>query len=355
MRKLDTTAKFYAIAALSYWAIILTHILGKYYVRSEPLTWDWGIANLLDSLIRPAPGLLEIMTGYCIFQLRKPLKWEWKAVLSFYEKRAIEWWLPILAMICLILPYWGTYNKGNVSYTDIFLTFSGVLETPAYPFWLGLVIIACDLVAPAMWLLDTTERRVSIHLLTLSWLFLIIAPSILGMDPITNNLFFKHVGYLLIGGYYFSPVYRRVMRRPNKNWISGIFFVSMIITLLIPFYEHWSGIDRWYPHSLRDYTRVYVFLYTITSAIFIFMFFEAHKNCVTTLLKLLHLCFPAFLIHSWIIECGIYWSFNVAVLGLVLKTVIVAGIIWSWAALWRFIQKDLKNSRAMIGKEPKNA
>jgi hypothetical protein len=356
MRQQNAAVYFDALAVLGYGAIILTHILGKYYVRTTPLTLDWLAANLLDGLLRPGVGILEMATGYCILRLRKPSKWEWGAVLSFYKKRAVEWWLPVLAMIALILLYWGSYDKKPVSYVSSILNFAEVLKTPAYPFWLGLVIIVFDLAAPALWFLETATKRLGVHLLALSWLLLILAPSILGKGPRTDSLFAKHIGYLLIGGYYICPISKWAATHIDKqNRIRAIFFMSMIITLSIPFYEHFSEIDPWYPHSLRDYTRFYVFLYTLAAAILAFMFFEAHKKYAMTLLKLLPLCFPAYLMHSWIIECGIYWSFGIPVLGLVVKVAIVAFIILLWAKLCLYVQADFKNSLAMTGKEPHSA
>jgi hypothetical protein len=367
-KSIISTQSFEAVTVLAYCGIILTHILGKYYVRGAALTADWLIANALDGIVRPSPSILEMIIGYGIFETQKPQNLNWEAVLAFYKKRAIEWWLPIFATIGIILLYWGSYDKKtSITFASIFLTFDGTLKTVAYPFWLGLVLIAADLFAPICWVLDKQTKRYGIHLMMLSWVVLILAPSFLGLvsgaiagnlpglfsEPITRHLFARDLGFLLFGGYYLVPTVRYLSThaaRLRRPLLIGL-FVSFGITLCVPLYEHFSGIDPWYPHTLRNYSMPYVASYSFLIAISIFMFLEKHKDWSKNISRFLYLCFPSYLAHSWFIECGIYWRLSIPIFGLIVKVVLVASVILGWAWLCRYIQLDLRDSQITLGEE----
>lgn len=351
-----STQTFKAVTVWAYWGIIMAHIVGKYYVRGTALTADWFIANALDGILRPSSSILEMMAGYYIFQNNKPLTLNLKAILSFYKKRAFEWWLPILAMTEFILLYWGSYDKKtSIGFVSIFMTAGEILtQTPGYPFWLGVVLIGADLFAPICWFLDTKARRKVIQSLMLLWFFLIIVPSVPGLfsGPVTHNLFARDLGFLLFGGYCLVPAVRHIAAHAGQmRWLLSILGISLTLTLSVPLYEHFSGIDPWYHHTLRNYSMPYVALYSFSLAISLFMFFEKHKNWSKTVSKLFYLCFPSYLIHSWIIECGIYWHPSTPILGLVVKVVSIASVILAWAWLWRYIQSDLGNSPITRGEE----
>jgi hypothetical protein len=344
------------MTALAYYGVILTHFFEKYYVSGTPLTADWTIANLLDATMSPSTSILEMMLGYNIFKTRKPLKLGSDAVLSFYKKRAQEWWLPILAMTGFILLYWGSYDKKtSVGFISVFLTFGGILaKTPAYPFWLGVVVIAADIFAPICWLLDTRARRKGTHLMILLWFSVIIVPSVPGLfsGPITDNLFVRDLGFFLFGGYYLAPIARHISTHTGQErWLRWVLGISMAIALSVPLYEHFSGSDPWYPYTLRNYSMPYVALYSSSLAISLFIFLERHTNWSKTIAKFLHFCFPAYLIHSWILECGIYWNFDIPVLGLLVKFAMVSFFIMGWAWLYRYVQFDLGVDRITLWEE----
>jgi hypothetical protein len=304
--------------------LVISHIVGKTWIRSSTITADWILGNLLDALARPALPMLLTAAGVIA-------KDKWKGDSRAFFRDRVSELMPFIGALVVYLIIWQRYDGYPFDFE-----ITGILYTFGYPFyWVPMIAIWWMLSPFFMYLHSTQRGRWALMAFFGFWLgftVLLTAPyAYMQWDMVNlskwsanlanNHLLFKLSGFF-IGGLCADVWSGALTEHPSLRKLNKIaLLLSFCVTLCIPLVERGIGLDP-FDHTLRDYIRPHIVIFTVT------IYLEFVSRLKKGMQDFLHF-FPyevvlgLYLIHGYLIEAFVNWVPETPVVGLIVKTVTI--------------------------------